>query len=81
MTLSTNLTSLSITFQLTSVVKIVDLIEGEKVEEKTSNNRGKKSQKHSEEYKYMPDTYEGCKDRFGIIFCDVPSVSDSLFSI
>ncbi|XP_066583458.1 uncharacterized protein [Prorops nasuta] len=52
--------------RINSFVKIIDF-----KEEMSENSKlNKKDTKLSKEYHYMPETYEGCKRRFGIIFCD-----------
>lgn len=40
-----------------------------------SKASGSKNKKDSEEYHFMPETYDECKDRFGIIFHDNITVS------
>lgn len=39
-------------------------------EQYSKDNENKNDKKNSKEYHYMPATYNGCKDRFGIIFHD-----------
>lgn len=52
--------------QLNSFIKTVDFLE-EQQHGKDSKSQDKKS---SKEYYYMPEKYDECKDRFGIIFHD-----------
>ncbi|XP_072757038.1 uncharacterized protein [Anoplolepis gracilipes] len=51
--------------QLNSFIKTVDFLE-----EGQSKNENKNDKKNSKDYCYMPETYNECKDRFGIIFHD-----------
>lgn len=44
-------------------------------EQQDSKASGSKDEKNSTEYHYMPETYNECKDRFGIIFHDNLTVS------
>ncbi|KAL6447210.1 hypothetical protein ACFW04_001477 [Cataglyphis niger] len=53
--------------QLNSFIKIVDFLEKD---QNTVNNGNKNNKKNSKDYHYMPETYNECKDRFGIIFHD-----------
>ncbi|KAG7213536.1 hypothetical protein KM043_002796 [Ampulex compressa] len=55
--------------QLSSFIKTVDFMASVDVK----NNANKKQKKRSKDYQYMPETYNECKDRFGIIFCDNPA--------
>ncbi|KOC69943.1 General transcription factor 3C polypeptide 2 [Habropoda laboriosa] len=51
--------------KLSSFIKIVDFYET-----KVDSKDDKKDKENSNDYKYMPETYNQCQDRFGIIFCD-----------
>ncbi|XP_029175162.1 general transcription factor 3C polypeptide 2-like isoform X2 [Nylanderia fulva] len=53
--------------QLNSFIKTVDFLEER---QNTSSNKNKNDKKKSKDYHYMPETYDECKDRFGIIFHD-----------
>lgn len=48
------------------------------LEDNANSNKNKNDKKNSKNYHYMPETYNECKDRFGIIFHDKLSVSDLL---
>lgn len=54
---------------MSSFVKIVDFLG------KEDSKDDKKHKKNSKDYCYMPETYDECQDRFGIIFCDKLKVS------
>lgn len=45
------------------------------------NSNKKSDKKDSKDYNYMPETYNECKDRFGIIFHDNLTVSSKLLLI
>lgn len=62
-----------ILFQLNSFIKTVDFLEER---QNTISNENKNDKKNSKDYRYMPETYDECKDRFGIIFHDKSTVSD-----
>ncbi|XP_047356622.1 general transcription factor 3C polypeptide 2-like isoform X1 [Vespa velutina] len=63
--------------QLNSFIKVVDLKELPKDSLKKQKGNGK--EKKSKDYNYMPETYNECKERFGIIFHNnFVSVKDSL---
>lgn len=62
-----------ILFQLNSFIKTVDFLE----ERQNTISNGNKSDK-KKDYRYMPETYDECKDRFGIIFHDKLTVSGYL---
>lgn len=53
--------------QLNSFIKTVDFL---KDGQNTNSNGNKNDKKNSKDYHYMPETYNECKDRFGIIFHD-----------
>lgn len=53
-------------FQLNSFIEVVDLKELPKDSLKKQKGNGK--EKKSKDYNYMPETYNECKERFGIIF-------------
>lgn len=50
---------IKINLQLSSSVQIVDFLENDKKDKNNPND-----------YCYMPETYNECKDRFGVIFCN-----------
>lgn len=50
--------------QLNSFIETVDFLEEQQ------NSKESKDKKSSKEYHYMPETYNECKDRFGVIFHD-----------
>lgn len=53
--------------QLNSFIKTVDFL---KDSQNANSNGNKNDKKNSKDYHYMPETYNECKDRFGIIFHD-----------
>ena len=55
---------------MSSFVKIVDFLEKEE-----DDKNDKMHKKNSKDYCYMPETYDECQHRFGIIFCDNLKVS------
>jgi hypothetical protein len=49
--------------QLSSYIEIVDFLK-----DTSSKNNENKNDKNSKDYHYMPETYNECKNRFGIVF-------------
>ncbi|XP_018314494.1 general transcription factor 3C polypeptide 2 isoform X2 [Mycetomoellerius zeteki] len=54
--------------QLNSFIETVDFLREQ--QHKDNENDKNKDKKSSKEYHYMPETYNECKDRFGIVFHD-----------
>lgn len=48
---------------------------GPPMSNKKDSKKDNKKDKNSKEYHYMPETFDRCKDRFGIIFYDNLDVS------
>lgn len=59
--------------QLNSFIETVDFLREQ--QHKDNENDKNKDKKSSKEYHYMPETYNECKDRFGIVFHDNLMVS------
>lgn len=53
---------------LVSSVEVVDF--GEPTDTENSSDQNLKDNDQSNGYKYMPESYDACKDRFGIVFHD-----------
>jgi hypothetical protein len=63
--------------QLNSFIKTIDFSKSEQ-----DINKSKKDKKgKNKDYEYMPEKYDDCKDRFGIIFYDDLTVSKPLYNI
>ncbi|XP_012231814.2 uncharacterized protein [Linepithema humile] len=54
--------------QLSSCIEIVDFLEEQQDTPRKVNKN--KNDKNSKDYHYMPETYNECKNRFGIVFHD-----------
>ncbi|XP_018394681.1 PREDICTED: uncharacterized protein LOC108773396 isoform X1 [Cyphomyrmex costatus] len=55
--------------QLNSFIEAMDFLEEQQLGN-NENNESEDKKRYSKEYHYMPETYNECKDRFGIVFHD-----------
>lgn len=63
--------------QLSSYIEIVDFSEEQQDTSKSSkDNEDENGKSPSKDYHYMPETYNECKSRFGIVFHDTSTVGE-----